>query len=70
MEIPFKENNICFPTHYSIHFGENEIIFNLIPAGKMGTDVSSKYDTKKKRESRIIPIHSHFSSPKAGATDC
>lgn len=65
MEIPFKENNICFPTWLFDPFWGERNNFQPYPGSKMGTDVSSKYDTKKKRESRIIPIHSHFSSPKA-----
>ena len=64
MEIPFKENNICFPTWLFDPFWGERNNFQPYPGSKMGTDVSSKYDTKKKRESRIIPIHSHFPLPK------
>ena len=35
------------------------------PLSKMGSDHNAKYDTKQKRESRIIPILSELSSKKA-----
>lgn len=59
MEIPFKENNICFPTWLFDPFWGERNNFQPYPGSKMGTDVSSKYDTKRNAKVvlfQFIPI--------------
>lgn len=56
MELPFKENNICFPAWLFDPFRGERNNYSTYPGSKMGSDHNAKYDTKQKRESRIIPI--------------
>mgnify|MGYP000198338260 CR=1 FL=1 len=65
MELPFKENNICFPAWLFDPFRGERNNYSTYPGSKMGSDHNAKYDTKQKRESRIIPILSELSSKKA-----
>lgn len=62
MELPFKENKICFPNWLFDSLREEQNNFHPYPGSKMGSDHSPQYDTKKQRESRIIPIYSTLSS--------
>lgn len=64
MELPFKENNICFPAWLFDPFRGERNNYPTYPSSKMGSDHNAKYDTKQKRESRIIPILSELSSQK------
>ena len=64
MELPFKENNICFPAWLFDPFRGERNNYSTYPGSKMGSDHNAKYDTKQKRESRIIPILSELSSQK------
>lgn len=64
MELPFKENNICFPAWLFDPFRGERNNYPTYPGSKMGSDHNAKYDTKQKRESRIIPILSELSSEK------
>lgn len=64
LEIPFKENAICFPTWLFDPFAEKGHSFQPHPGSRMGTDSNFKYDTKKERESRMVFFYSDSSSLK------